>query len=666
MISKIKHIYQTGTLSEKIISGINSRLNSISIKSYRFRSKSIHKNCSKVISNWYINKNKIKILIKNILGDFSNFSEFIDPKQENEIIFLADEYLEHNFNILGSGKVKLVPMDWHTDFKTGFRWKPGKFYKDYIQVDLTNNADVKIPRELSRCHHFLILGQAYLLTNDEKYTKEFINEIIDWIDKNPLMYSINWGCTMDVAIRAVNWIYALGIFITSSLLKNNILKKILISLYEHGYFIYRNPEKSINNNHNHYISDLTGQIYLGILFKELPESKKWLNKGVSELFREMRLQILPSGVNYERSINYNRLVLELFSSAIILLKKNHFEIPSDIYYRLEKMFEFVMFYIKPDGLAPVIGDQDDARLHPFGLQKNIDHRYLLSIGSVLFNRSDFKKYSSGYNPDVFFLLGYNSKKAYDKLCNIDFKLKSKAFSDAGFFIMREKKNYMFINMSGKSRYSEISGGTHTHSDLLSFELFMEDKTFLVDTGSYVYSADPKARRLFRSTSMHNTVVVDRQDQNVIKEEILWDFERNAIPKLNQWESNNRYDFFDGEHSGYQRLKEPVVHRRNIYFDKKLIKWEITDYLTGLGQHYFEWYFHFDVGIDFIIKENRVLTTCSDGVNISIIFYSEHPFNIEKERGWVSKAYGEKEQAKVLKISLRWECPIQMKTIIEKE
>ena len=42
-------------------------------------------------------------------------------------------------------------------------------------------------------------------------------------------------------------------------------------------------------------------------------------------------------------------------------------------------------------------------------------------------------------------------------------------------------------------------GAHGHCDCLSFELFAGDKEFIVDPGSYVYSASPKWRNLFRST-----------------------------------------------------------------------------------------------------------------------------------------------------------------------
>jgi len=410
MLHRIINLYNSGIFAQKICFQLIKKFNISIAKSYRFKRRFIHKYCSKIIFKRYNDKNEINYIFKNTFSDFSNFANYIDKEQKDDIISSANKYLNHTFNLLGSGDVKLESIDWHFDFKSGYRWGPGKFYKDYVQEKTPGFADVKVTRELSRCHHFLLLGEAYLITKDEKYTKEFLSQILDWIDENPLMYSINWGCTMDVSIRAVNWIWSLGMFIDSNLLSMNKLIKIFISLYEHGWYIYRHPEKSFENNHNHYISDLVGQIFLGILFRDLSEPKRWLKVGMRELFKEMRWQILPSGVDYERSTSYHRLVNELLTSAIIILKRNNFEIPLDIWYRLEKMHEFVMYYMKPDGTAPIIGDQDNGRLNPFSISKDIDHRHILSVGSIIFNRADFKKYSKYYISDCFFLLGEESKK----------------------------------------------------------------------------------------------------------------------------------------------------------------------------------------------------------------------------------------------------------------
>jgi len=568
--------------------------------------------------------------------------------------------------LLGSKEHLLKPHSWHKDFKTNFEWPKGTFFRDYDQEALGNDCDVKVPRELSRSHHILKVALAYYLAKEEKYAEFVVQQIDNWIDENPLMFSINWGCTMDVAIRAVNWVWILRFINDSDLLSKDLLKKISTSLYEHGWYIYRRPEKGLSYNHSHYLSDLAGQIYLGVLFQDMDEPKKWIEEGKNELFREMRLQILPSGMTYERSTNYNRLVLELFLASILLLKNNGHEIPSDIWHRLETMFDFLKESLKPDGTSPIIGDQDNGRLLPFGSEEGLDYRYLLSLGAVLFNRSDFKQFGNGFNIYSILLGPKNAKEIYDDL-KIDnkHKLKSIAFKDAGLFIMRENDNYLIFNITGKGKYPEASHGAHTHSDLLSFELFTHGKTFLVDPGTFVYSADIEQRKLFRSTKMHNTVTIDDQSQNIIDEYSPWDFERNAIPSLEKWESNEKYDEIIASHNGYSRLHDPVIHKRKIRFEKSSELWIISDYFTGTGIHTFHFYFHFDTGIDFSIENNTVTTLCDDTKNIELQFSEVVGLVLDKEQSYVSKSYGKKDEAYVLVAKIKQEVPFVFKTIIKK-
>jgi hypothetical protein len=590
----------------------------------------------------------------------------ISVEEKNAILDAAEKIMNGLHDLLGSGETLLNPIDWHTDFKTGYRWPPGKFYLDYAQESIATSSDVKVPRELSRCHHLLKLAMAYQLTGNSIYAEKILEQINDWIDNNPLMFSINWGCTMDVAIRAVNWVWSLGM-IAGYPVERNLLQKISLSLYEHGWFIYRNPEKRALNNHNHYLADLAGQINLGLIFYgQCSEAEKWLKSGIQELFIEMRLQILPTGMSYERSTNYNRLVLELLLIPILVLKRNGYEIPADIWHRLEKMFEFIMYSLKPDGTTPVIGDQDNGRLLPFGSEELIDFRYLLSLGAILFRRQDFKSKSNGFNAYCVILGGISSKQVFDSLKSLtDVWPESKGFPDAGFYFMRKNDNYLSFNLSGKGLYPDLEiGGTHTHSDLLSVELFTNGKSFLIDPGSYVYTANAEERMLFRSTAMHNTATVDGFSQNAIKKESLWNFERNAIPELIHWECLPDRDTIFGKHNGYLRLNDGVLHSRKIVFDKNIITWEFTDIFEGSGEHTINIYFHFDADIDFKIANNQLLTICSDQKNLSIEIDTKDQFTFKKEMSWVSKSYGSKVPARVLNVEFRTRLPYQFKYLIK--
>jgi len=165
------------------------------------------------------NKEKIKEVFKQA------FSDSVESVLKN-----ADDICKHTFDLLGSGKVNLgKKINWHCDFKSGYYWDPKTFYLD-IKYGDKKGVDVKVPWELSRFYHLVTLGEGYWLTRDEKYTKEFINEISDWIENNPPQYGVNWKCTMDVAIRVCNWILGYCFFKNSREITNKFLIKFLKSL----------------------------------------------------------------------------------------------------------------------------------------------------------------------------------------------------------------------------------------------------------------------------------------------------------------------------------------------------------------------------------------------------------------------------------------------------
>ena len=242
------------------------------------------------------------------------------------------------------------------------------------------------------------------------------------------------------------------------------------------------------------------------------------------------------------------------------------------------------------------------------------------------------------------------------------QLESKAFHKGGFYIMRHSDLYMIIDCVPADPKA-LSG--HKHNSRLSFELFANDKSFIVDPGAYIYTADKELRNLFRSTRYHNTVVVDGEEQNRFDEDELFSMERDAAVKVNRWLVTDNYDFLDAEHNGYVRLKNPVVHRRQIYFNKQKKYWVIKDMLTGEGgdKHKFDLYFHF-APMKLKKKNELVIETDNkNGSNIMIIPLETEEISMEIETGWVSYSYGKKVEAPIVKYSKTAEVPVEFVTVI---
>src|SRR5207245_2538577 len=95
------------------------------------------------------------------------------------------------------------------------------------------NADVKYPWELARSQHWVTLGQAFQLSGDERFAREIAAELDDFVSANPVGVGINWTCTMDVGIRAVNWALGLELVHSSRDLDDAFWRRGYGALFDH-------------------------------------------------------------------------------------------------------------------------------------------------------------------------------------------------------------------------------------------------------------------------------------------------------------------------------------------------------------------------------------------------------------------------------------------------
>lgn len=529
-----------------------------------------------------------------------------------DLLVRADCALRRRFDLLGSGWVSLAPLSaeggarpgqisgksglpWHSDFKSGHTWDPRTFYKD-IHYGHVPGVDVKVPWELSRCHHLVTLGQAYTLFcagSELAYSPvadpeggssarltpagcaaEFVAQVEDWIESNPPMLGVNWACTMDVAIRVCNWLVAWQLFQGADAITDTFAYKFYRSLLEHGRFIRANLEYSETLTSNHYLSNIVGLLYLGVLAPQFKEAEKWRDFARRELVREMEKQVYPDGFDFEASTCYHRLVLELFFYSALLCRRNGIELPQAFWDRLYKMFEVVLYILKPNGRLPQLGDNDSGRLHILYPREVLDGTYLLSYAAIFFEDSNFKLPQFDLAPEAVWVFGREGVEKWQALPPRSEPPGSKAFPDAGVYVMRHNDDYMLIPC-GPNGQNGLGG--HAHNDKLSFELCIGGEEVIVDPGTYVYTPYPEWRNRFRSTAYHNTVVVDGQEQNPIGEDEVF-----RLPDLTRcrclvWETGPEKDVFVGEHYGYLRLEPPVVHRRTVEFFKRERIWVIRDY-----------------------------------------------------------------------------------------
>jgi hypothetical protein len=566
----------------------------------------------------------------------------------------AERVLEHVVDLLGSGPVALGPrIDWHTDFKVGITWPRHAFYEDIDLAALDSPCDVKVPWELSRCHHLVSLGRAYALDPDPWYAREFVGQLEAWLDNNPWPCGVNWARAMEVALRAVNWLWAAAFFAEAPEFHDRARLRFLKSLLQHGRHIQGNLEFS-DNNGNHYLSNGVGLLFLGVLFPEFRDGAAWLYKGQEIVWGEMERQVHSDGVDFEKGIGYQGLVLEFWYSAVLLCDSNGIPVPPAVRERLACMFDFVLAYTRPDGTFPQIGDNDDGRLTGLDDEPVGSHRRHLAVGGAMLGRPDLLAAAGDAVETAVWLCGPEVLEAPRSDPNIP----SQAFPSGGYYVLRAPDAVMMVD-AGEVGMRGIGG--HGQNDMLSFDLWAAGAPLIVDPGTYVYTADVAARQWFRSTAAHNTVRVDGEEiARLGNARWLWRIEDDAHPTVHVWESTVDYDLLDAEHDGYTRLAEPVLHRRRIRFDKHCRAWLIEDTLDGLGEHGVEEFFHLAQPI--AERTGLAIRLGAPRGDLWIVPLDPPPgLALSEHKGWVSRAYGHRERTPVLRYALRARVPLTLTT-----
>lgn len=563
--------------------------------------------------------------------DATAFSEHF-PIARQAILVAADRAMSHHIDLLGTGPIALgETIDWLCDFKTGDRWERG-FCRSIDYLNKGRPSDVKVPWELSRLQWVLPLGQAYMLTTDERYANA-VRDIVDqWITANPFGWTVNWSCTMEPALRILSWTWLFHVFARSKSWADPAFRsRFLSTLYLHGLFTEKHIERSAING-NHLTADAAALVFAGIFFQGVGAADRWHDEGWKTLRHEIALQVHPDGVDFEASSAYHRLVTELFLLPARFRLAAGLQVPSDYSSRLVAMGRFIATYSRSDGTSPNWGDADDGRALPLGTQPLGDHRYLTGLIALTFGDTSLMEMPWGTGDEIVWHDGWESlsRKLPDKPLN------STAFRDGGVYVLRSDRSHVFIDC-GPIGLAGLGG--HGHNDALSFEAWLDRCPLIIDPGSFVYTASFEERNAFRSTDKHNTPMIDGNEVNrFVAPDNLWNLHEDASATLVEFEPTPNGGRFVGRHAGYERLSEPVIVTREIVLDGKSLS--IVDLITGVGCHQISIPLHFAPGVE--IQPHREKTwavAVREGKIYRLSFTSDAAFEASIEHARMSPSYG---------------------------
>ena len=555
------------------------------------------------------------------------------PDTAEQIVEQANRICDGRFDLLGLKNLSFGdPIDWHFEPISGKRIPLEHWSKlDYLDSGVA--GDKKITWELNRHQYFMKLGQAYALTGDKPYANTFENHLESWMAANPPKLGINWASSLEVAFRSISWLW--GLYFFKDAVQVETRNRALKFLYLNARHLESYLSTYFSPN-THLTGEALGLFYLGTLLPEFDEASRWRDLGGEILIDQIPVHVRDDGVYFEQSSYYHRYTTDFYIQFLLLSRANNFALPAIVEDAVTRLLDHLMYITRPDGTTPLFGDDDGGRLAMLDVRAANDFRGTLATGAVLFNRGDYKFVADGAAEELLWLMGVEGLHRFDSIVAAEPSDTSKAFRDGGYLVMRDgwtrESNYLLFDCGP---HGSLNCG-HAHADALSIDVAANGRTALVDPGTYTYTGSKQLRDWFRSSHAHNTVTLDGHSSSAPNGAFSW--RTTACCSLQQWISNDRFDFVSGRHDGFMRLQSPAMVSREILFLKHDY-WIVRDALSSSGEHRLDVRFHFD-------------STPHTETAIDIECFGQGFGNAQRveEEAFLSHCYGQKEQAKAISFS----------------
>jgi len=449
--------------------------------------------------------------------------------------------------------------------------------------------------QLNRMYFWNAMAKVYAVTHDERYAKEWFEQLIDWTRKNPRdeAHGYAWR-SIEAGIRGYNWTALFYRFIQSEHFTPEVLVAFLNSCYEHAEFLMT----KYSTGSNWGLMEAEGLAFIAFTFPEFKNSRAWRTEAIRRLKREIDLQVYSDGHQRELAMGYHIGCIRWFYRTYELAQLNGLEhtFPESYSNSIEKMCEVPMKLCLPDGTNAQFGDA--------------------WAGKPAQYADRFKEWSGRFDREDFLFLATNGAQGTAP------QRTAYQLPESGLYSLRsgwDKNAICLVLKCGPD------GGGHCQPDNGTFTLYAGGRTLMPDAGSYIYHGDPEGRSWFRQTKVHQTLTLNEANTQY-------------NPKLLLWKPGKELDILVVENKGY----EDLTHRRSVFFiDKRYFV--LVDEATGTGLG--------DVDLNFQLapgdaklnhRQFSVRSDYKDGWNVFIQTQKQKSLELSEVKSWVSFEYTKKE------------------------
>lgn len=488
-------------------------------------------------------------------------------------------------------------------------------------------------------HKYLVaLLSSWIETKNDAYVRRLDTLIRDWVIHNPLpppedsIYlvlastseQLDWRDIDEVIWRTleagnrlgVSWPQVFYHFQTSHAFTPAARLLMLSSLVEQARYLQIYHKQG----HNWTTMEMNGLALAGLTFPEFREANEWASYAMKVMETEIHRQVYPDGLQTELSSKTQWVALQRFESLARHFQLAGRHVEDGYMRRVEDMYHFLAYSMRPDGHQALNNDADREDLRPRILK-----------AADIYERADWLWIAS------------NGKQG-----EMPQQGPSLVFPWGGIHIMRSGWN-------AQAHWAFFDTGPygtgHQHRDMLHLSISAYGKDLLVDGGRYThkdyFSFDPTNwRGYFRSSFSHNTILVDGKGQKAGP--VRTD---SALTAEEDYFSTAEFDFARGHFvDGYEDTEGEVMHSRAVLYLKDNY-WLVLDQLVSDRPRNIQALWHFAPSCEVQVTDEAVQSVNVDEANLTILPVGEVAASLDLSiikgqetpviQGWYSGDYGSK-------------------------
>lgn len=403
------------------------------------------------------------------------------------------------------------------------------------------------------------MAWAHRHTGDGRFARGFERLASGWIAGTRDRHGDGWD-PYPLSVRAINWAHALLLF--GDALGSAARAEVAQSLYQQLAYLERRLEWDVLGNHLQ--RNLCALLVGGLLF-EGSRAARWKRRGVALLRQQVEEQVLPDGGHFERAPMYHAIALGDLLMAADLLRAVGEPFPAATAEHIARMTQALGALTRPNGELHLLNDSGNGIAPPLAWLRGLAGRVL----------------SASMDPP------------------------SGAWSLAatGYFGYRDGGEALIVDCGDPSPPYQPG---HAHCGILSFELDLAGRPFVVDSGVHGYDGDPY-REYVRSTRAHNTVAIAGKEQSEV-----WGTFRMARraevvgERVGAMAEDGRY-VFHGAYRPYHDRR--AIHRRTIEHHASLTV--VTDRVEGAPGAVLTSHLHIHPDFTVTADAHRVIASATD-------------------------------------------------------